>query len=219
MVFVLRLCLGELVTSITAPYPALYALALASATRRGALGPPDPPSPACFVNSPELYSELKKITLPITVGTVRLALCTLMPQSGASCNTESAKRKPERALDNEARMSWDHDKVYEALVKRGERQKTSDTDKYVTLYPQKPNCAILYRSDGKRYHKAPVHLHYHSIPPRVHGHREGWDDKIFHKISPALEFFRTDKPNQEDQAFSCYQVSDWDKLAEALGLK
>ena len=116
-------------------------------------------------------------------------------------------------------MSWDHDKVYKALVARGEREKQSDTDKYVTLYPQKPNCAILYRSDTRNYHRAPLHLHYHSIPPHVRGCRKDWNDEIFAAISPALEFVKTDKPNQKDQAFSWYQVSDWDKLAEALGLK
>ncbi len=124
----------------------------------------------------------------------------------------------DKLAHKEARMSWDHDKVYAALVARGEREKQSDTDKYVTLYPQKLNCAILYRSDTDKYHRAPVHLHYHSIPPHVHGYREGWKDEIFAAISPALKFVTTDKPNQEDQAFSCYQVSDWDKLAEALGL-
>lgn len=120
------------------------------------------------------------------------------------------------------RMTWSHQTVYQALVARDEREKESDTNKYVTLYQPQPlgyNCALLYRPDSKSYAKAPVHLHAWSIPPRKHDHhREFWRDDVFLKIRRTIEFVRCDKPNQPDQAFCQYQVTDWDGFAAALGL-
>ena len=56
-------------------------------------------------------------------------------------------------------MSWNHNSVYQALLKKGNYQKQKEQDKYVSLDQQKLRSlnSILYRPDS-RYVKAPVHI-------------------------------------------------------------
>ncbi len=120
-------------------------------------------------------------------------------------------------------MDWDYLTVYQALVARNERQKGSETDQYVTLYQPQPlgkNCALLYKPGSARYSEAPVHLHSWSIPPRENGPpRDYWQDDVFLKIKPTIEFVGQDKPHKPFQSFSHYRVLDWNRFAEALGLE
>ncbi|MDX2176279.1 MAG: hypothetical protein SF028_07385 [Candidatus Sumerlaeia bacterium] len=109
--------------------------------------------------------------------------------------------------------SWTHRSVYEALVARGEKQKDpTKKDRYVQLYPQDKNCAILY-APGTQYQRAPIHLN---------KSREGWREDVWHSIRPALtpSPAKVDNkgPGKESQNFSHYPVLDWGLLAKALGL-
>ena len=101
---------------------------------------------------------------------------------------------------------WSHEKVFLALVKRGERLKALWLKNiYVTLYDQTPNCALLYgpkASSGQ----GPLHLR-----PEA----KSWNAATFDRISPYIEFkLRETKPG----GFEEYVVTDWDGLAVALSL-
>jgi len=101
---------------------------------------------------------------------------------------------------------WNHARVYEALVNRGERQnfRADPTEPYVTLYPQDPNCAVLYAPTTKRYSSGPLHLNQT---------RPSWQPDVYAQIRPAVREVRTD-----NQDFTWYRVLDWKHLAAALGL-
>jgi hypothetical protein len=119
-------------------------------------------------------------------------------------------------------MGHTHDSVYRALLARKEREKDLRyKDIYVTLYQPQPlgkNCAILYRPDAA-YGSAPVHLHGGSAAPDGRrSPRDSWQPAVFAKLKSVLEFIREDKPNHPTQAFRQYEVLDWDKFAESLGL-
>jgi hypothetical protein len=107
---------------------------------------------------------------------------------------------------------WSHEKVFLALVERGEKHKELWMKNiYVQLYPQRPNCAVLYGPRVKAAQRGPLHLN-----SRV----DSWREEIFEKIRPSVEFARSDNksPGRERGNFDWYRISDWDGLATALGL-
>lgn len=108
-------------------------------------------------------------------------------------------------------MPWNHASVYQALVKRGERVKESARDQYVVLYPQRPNCALLYSPTSARAHAAPVHLN---------AGRDSWRPDVFGRIESALRLRRRDNKGagKESGNFDWYEVVDWDAFASGLGL-
>lgn len=109
---------------------------------------------------------------------------------------------------------WDHEKVFLALVERGERHKDLwKKDIYVQLYPQQPACAVLYGPRVQRYSPGPVHLN----PRRANS----WRMDVFERIAPALQFVQRDNkgPGNANQNWDWYRVVDWDAFAEGLGLK
>lgn len=55
---------------------------------------------------------------------------------------------------------WDHATVYDALVNRGNKEIPTEHNRYVHLYPQDVNCAILY-APGGTFDGHPLHF---SIP-------------------------------------------------------
>ena len=106
---------------------------------------------------------------------------------------------------------WSHEKVYQALVNRGERVKSIPNEPYVTIYSQEYNCAVLYSPATLRYRSAPLHLN---------ENRPGWRADVNERIQPALEKVRKENkgPGKEGQNFTFYRVLDWGVLAAALGL-
>jgi hypothetical protein len=110
-------------------------------------------------------------------------------------------------------MEWDHESAYVALKARhGNRVgklKQSTINPYVTLYPQKDNCAILYSPDAK-YRRRPVHMN----PDR----RE-WNPDVLRKLKRAIKFIRKSTNLQDGQNFDFYEVVDWGEFASALNLK
>jgi hypothetical protein len=101
---------------------------------------------------------------------------------------------------------WDHEKVFLALVKRGERHKDLWLKNiYVTLYGQKPNCAVLYGPKAS-WGQGPLHLR-----PGV----ASWNAGTFDRIRPHIKFkVRELKPAGFDE----YVVTDWNGLAAGLNL-
>ena len=107
-----------------------------------------------------------------------------------------------------------------ALIARGERQKQSETNRYVTLYQPQPlggNCALLFLP-GPACSEARVHLHAWSIPPRANdGRRACWRDDVYRNIEPTLELVRPE--DDTSQGFSQFRVVDWEGFAAALELR
>jgi hypothetical protein len=101
--------------------------------------------------------------------------------------------------------SWNQEKVYSALVDRGEGTKKSPLKPYVYLYqPQDQNAAILYRD----IRKAPVHIN----------HREC--NKYWKKIKKCLPFLTwVNRDPASKTVFDHYSVDDWDAFAKALNLE
>ena len=109
-------------------------------------------------------------------------------------------------------MKWDHEKVYKALLARGEHPKLSEKDKYVVLYNQDTICAVLYPPKSSCA-RAPVHLN----PLGIRRCRS-WDMKVYEKIRPHISPERRDFKVDPEQDFVHYSVTDWNKFATALGL-
>lgn len=109
-------------------------------------------------------------------------------------------------------MTWTHETVYRALVERGEHEQILERERYVQLYPQKPNCAVLYAPDGPRSGTAPLHLN---------EARESFRADVHDRIRPTIEIVSHDNkgPGSEAQNFDHYRVLDWNSFAEALGLR
>jgi hypothetical protein len=103
-------------------------------------------------------------------------------------------------------MGWDHNSVYDALLKKGKYEKKGKVDKYVSLDQQKLRSlnSILYRIDS-RYVKAPVH---------INKKRPSFSGALFRKIEPALNF---KSPGGQD--WGQYSIIDWGKFAKGLGLE
>lgn len=99
---------------------------------------------------------------------------------------------------------WSHEKVHQALVDRGEPLGGGVKEPYVMLYPQEPNCALLYAPTTQRYRSRPLHLKHD---------RSSWRADVFSRIQPAL-----DEGRLESQGWMQYRVLDWNLLAARLGL-
>jgi hypothetical protein len=108
-------------------------------------------------------------------------------------------------------MSWDHQRVYNALVKLGNRPKKTKNNWYAKLYEQEHNCAILYGPDSQDYRPVPLHLH--------PGREGSWDPKYYFRILPAIKSVRLESKSksQSNQSFLHCKV-DWNRLAVALHL-
>jgi hypothetical protein len=107
-------------------------------------------------------------------------------------------------------IRWNHETVYAALIARGERVKQSPKDRYVTLYNQKPNCALLYAPDSSTA-DAPLH---------VNESRSSWKPEVFAQFANAVELVRIDNkgPGREAHNFAHYRILNWDMFAQVLGL-
>ena len=103
-------------------------------------------------------------------------------------------------------MAWHHQKVYEALIKKGNYQKEGKQDIYVSLDHHRLGdlSMVLYRQDTESYKSSPLH---------VNKNRSGFSDGLFKKIAPAIQTTSRGEPE-----WVRYKVKDWDKFAEALGL-
>jgi hypothetical protein len=76
--------------------------------------------------------------------------------------------------------------------------KQSENDRYVTLYPQETNCAILYAPDSSAA-SAPLH----SNPSRP-----DWQQDVFDRLAGAVEWMCRDNkgPGKDVQNFNHYRV-------------
>jgi hypothetical protein len=105
-------------------------------------------------------------------------------------------------------MSWTHPTVYQALVERGGRVKSSSLNRYVTLYDQKNNCAILYAPNSNDFAKKPFH---------TNDSRPDWRKEVFDRLKGAVEKVSEDR-HKGKQNFVQYAVLDWTQFAEAVGI-
>lgn len=103
-----------------------------------------------------------------------------------------------------AQSEWNHARVYQALVDRGEPSRFAVKEPYVMLYLQEPNCAVLYAPTTQKYRYRPLHLNHD---------RSSWRADVFERIRPAI-----DEGIGDSQGFLRYRVLDWDLLATRLGL-
>jgi len=106
---------------------------------------------------------------------------------------------------------WSHEKVFLALVKRGERHKDLwKKNVYVQLCPQNPLCAVLY---GPKVEVTKGMVHFNSRP-------SSWNEAFFQQVKPCLKYVRSDNkgPGKERSNFDWYSVGDWDSFATSLGL-
>jgi len=106
---------------------------------------------------------------------------------------------------------WRYETVFLALIKQGYRlADLSNDDIYVELYPQSPNCAILYSPLSKRYAKRPLHLKRTRV--------ESWKEEVFKRIKPFIDDLGPDsKPDSNE--FYRHHVVDWNGFATALKLE
>jgi hypothetical protein len=110
------------------------------------------------------------------------------------------------------RSPWSHEKVFLALVKRGEKHKDLWMKNiYVRLYPQRPNCAVLYGPRVESAKRGPVHLN-----PQV----VSWNESAFQRMKPFIEYAHSDNKGagRERGNFDWYRVRDWDGFAASLDL-
>lgn len=108
---------------------------------------------------------------------------------------------------------WNHGKAFLALVKRGERHKDLwKKDIYVTLYPQRPNCAVLYGPKINKYTQAPLHLN-----PRA---QKSWRTEVFKALKHCIQYIQSDNKGKGKEAhnFDHFKVLGWDEFAKALDL-
>ncbi len=192
---------------------------------------PDEPPPRLIVIGTSLPERTRQElsdrgieSLAITVKQVLAALLQANPcdtvSKGLQLEPDDTARVRHLLSDFEAVMipegmvlgpPWDNRKVCLALAKRGETHKDLwKKDLCVQLYPQRPGCAVLYWPTTK-YADAPLHLN-----PR----RSSWKPAVFDAIKPCIEFAHCDRkgPGREDSNFDHYRVTDWDGIAQALGL-
>ena len=103
-------------------------------------------------------------------------------------------------------MSWHHQRVYDALIKRRNDQKRGDRDIYVSVDHHRRGelSMVLYRPDSESYRSAPLHICMS---------RSGFSKGLFDKLAPAI--IKTSRGNPK---WTRYKVLAWDKFAEALDL-
>jgi hypothetical protein len=107
---------------------------------------------------------------------------------------------------------WDHLKVFLALVKREEKHKDLwKKNPYVQLYPQTPNCAVLYGPTVASTTQGPLHLN-----DKV----SSWNDQAFQQMQPFIKYVFSDNkgPGRERSNFDWYSIKDWNGFAASLGL-
>ena len=107
---------------------------------------------------------------------------------------------------------WNHEKVFLALVKRGEKHKDLwKKNPYVQLYPQRPNCAVFYGPTVRAAKRGPLHLN-----PRA----TSWNQSQYQRFEPFVRYVFSDNkgPGRERMNFDWHTVLDWDGFARALGL-
>ena len=109
---------------------------------------------------------------------------------------------------------WTHAKVYCALICRGEKVKRSPRDRYVQLYRQRVNCALLYPPTGCIFSDAPLHMN-----SKGTHRRKCWDEDLCRQIKPFIQCAGSDSKSEPDQTFSHFRIIDWNGFAKALGLK
>ena len=107
--------------------------------------------------------------------------------------------------------TWTHESVYQALVERGAVHQVKKTKQFIYLYEQKPDCALLYAADSKKFSKAPLLLH---------PGRKSWIPDIYGKLLPAIGTVRLGPKSvgQKAQRFLHCEVADWSVFAKAVGL-
>lgn len=107
---------------------------------------------------------------------------------------------------------WNHEKMFLALVKRGEKHKDLwKKNIYVQLYPQRPNCAVLYGPMVQAAKRGPLHLN-----SRV----TSWNESQYQRFEPFVKYVFSDNkgPGRERMNFDWHTVLDWDGFAKSLGL-
>ena len=80
---------------------------------------------------------------------------------------------------------------------------------YVQLYPQLPNCAILYSPASQYVKSGPLHLN-----PK----RKSWDEEKFQRIKPFIEHAKPDL-RPDPNGFDFYHINNWNGFATALKLE
>jgi hypothetical protein len=126
---------------------------------------------------------------------------------GAALLVRQTARIAAIAMSKGSAKSWDHASVYEALVASGKRTKDSPKNRYVVLYDQGVNCAILYEPGGS-FNARPLHLN---------PGRNSWRTDAYKKILPALGDIVIG--NRLVDSFLYCKVTDWTVIAKALGLR
>ena len=129
------------------------------------------------------------------------------PGNGIKCeehDSESLSAGTQTTSKHILSTKWSHDTVFVALVKRKERVKTSSNDRYVVLYPQTQNCAILYEKDSQSFGNKPLHLR-----PEC----ADWKPDVFENMRDAIRIVK------QYRSFDFYIVEDWDAFAKAVGLE
>ncbi len=108
-------------------------------------------------------------------------------------------------------MDYLWEQVFEALCKKHDSNKSVDSP-MTWLYPQQPDCAVLYSPHSKSFRQHPLHLN-----PGA----ESWRPAVYKAILPAIELVRLESrgPDAQDRRFQCWMVKDWGRFAEALGLE
>ncbi len=109
---------------------------------------------------------------------------------------------------------WSHEKIFLALVHRGEKHKDLwKKNICVHVYTKRPGCAVLYGPRVETTKAAPLHLN-----PR----RSTWDETAFMRMEPHIEFVTSDDkgPGRENRNFDHYRIKPncWDDFADAIGL-
>jgi len=105
--------------------------------------------------------------------------------------------------------NWNHETVYNALVDHGFRELTTENNRYVQLYDQATNCAILY-APGRATNASPLHLN---------PGEDSWSPAEFRRIRATIVAVKGQRKSDKDQprAFLLCQVN-WDQFAHALSL-
>lgn len=108
---------------------------------------------------------------------------------------------------------WSHKKAFLSLVVE-QKQKHKDLWKkniYVQVYPQRPNCAVLYGPKVKSTESGPLHLN-----PQM----ASWDEEAFKRMNPFIDYVQRDNkgPGRERSNFNWYRINDWNGFATALNL-
>jgi hypothetical protein len=97
------------------------------------------------------------------------------------------------------------------LVTRADAETVTEHNRYVQLYPQETNCAILYAPGGD-FARCPLHLH---------PGRERWRFEQYQRLLPAIVDAHLEHKSKSQRAhnFILCEIDDWPRLAEALGLQ